>query len=108
MANRSYLEWAQRFGFVGSTAPIVLPLYSEPMQKFRLAAQGHGPVQPPERHRARVEQYFDPLPLWYEPFEHALTSPTTSPPNALPKRPIFSYHPRGSQPPTPQRQRSGQ
>ncbi|MCR6663232.1 MAG: molybdopterin-dependent oxidoreductase [Luteimonas sp.] len=47
MANRGYLEWAQRFGFVGSTDPIVLQLYAEPLQKFRLAAQGHGERQPP-------------------------------------------------------------
>src|SRR3546814_3674791 len=41
MANRGYLEWAQRFGFVVSTAPIVLQLYSEPMQKFRLRSEEH-------------------------------------------------------------------
>ncbi|WP_344759636.1 molybdopterin oxidoreductase family protein [Luteimonas lutimaris] len=71
MANRGYLEWAQKLGFVGSTAPIVLQLYSEPLQKFRLAAQGHGAYQPPAEHRARVATYFDPLPIWYEPFESA-------------------------------------
>jgi anaerobic selenocysteine-containing dehydrogenase len=97
MANRGYLEWAQRFGFVGSIAPIVLQLYSEPLQKFRLAAQGHGPVQPPEQHRARVEQYFDPLPLWYEPFEHDQTSRDTYPLNAVTQRPMFMYHAWGSQ-----------
>ncbi|WP_283254644.1 molybdopterin oxidoreductase family protein [Luteimonas galliterrae] len=71
MANRSYLEWAQRFGFVGSTEPIVLQLYSETLQKFRLAAQGHGAAQPPDEQRDRVATYFDPLPIWYEPFEGA-------------------------------------
>ncbi|HJR73984.1 MAG TPA: molybdopterin oxidoreductase family protein [Luteimonas sp.] len=69
MANRGYLEWAQRFGFVGSTQPIVLQLYSETLQKFRLAAQGHGATLPPVEHRERVATYFDPLPIWYEPFE---------------------------------------
>ena len=69
MANRDYLQWAQRFGFVPNDAPIVLQLYSETLQKFRLAAQGHGPHQPPEQHRQRVAAYFDPLPIWYEPFE---------------------------------------
>jgi sulfite dehydrogenase (quinone) subunit SoeA len=48
---------------------VVLQLYSETLQKFRLAAQGHGPHQPPDAHRERVATYFDPLPLWYEPFE---------------------------------------
>ncbi|MDQ3056927.1 MAG: molybdopterin oxidoreductase family protein [Pseudomonadota bacterium] len=71
MANRGYLEWAQRFGFIGGTEPIVLQLYSETLQKFRLAAQGHGALQPPREHRERVATYFDPLPLWYEPFEGA-------------------------------------
>ncbi|WP_342316762.1 molybdopterin oxidoreductase family protein [Lysobacter sp. FW306-1B-D06B] len=71
MANRGYLDWAQRMGFLGHADPIVLQLYSETLQKFRLAAQGHGAVQPPEQHRERVATYFDPLPIWYEPFEGA-------------------------------------
>ncbi|MCY7355796.1 MAG: molybdopterin oxidoreductase family protein [Lysobacter sp.] len=71
MANRGYLEWAHRFGFIGGTEPIVLQLYSETLQKFRLAAQGHGALQPPPEHRERVATYFDPLPFWYEPFEGA-------------------------------------
>ncbi len=66
MANRDYLTWAKSLGFVGSTAPIVLELYSERLQTFRLAAQGHGAQQPPERDRERVARYFDPLPFWYE------------------------------------------
>ncbi|HEX7129733.1 MAG TPA: molybdopterin-dependent oxidoreductase, partial [Rhodanobacteraceae bacterium] len=57
-ANRDYLQWAQRMGFVGSTEPITLQLYCETLQRFRLAAQGHGAVQPPQRERARVEKYF--------------------------------------------------
>jgi anaerobic selenocysteine-containing dehydrogenase len=97
MANRGYLEWAQRFGFAGSTEPIVLQLYSEPLQKFRLAAQGHGPVQPPERDRARVARYFDPLPIWYEPFEHDQVSREAFPLNAVTQRPMFMYHAWGSQ-----------
>lgn len=71
MANRDYLQWARGFGFIAGDTPIVLQLYSETLQKFRLAAQGHGALQPPEAHRARVATYFDPLPIWYEPFEGA-------------------------------------
>ena len=74
MANRGYLEWAQKMGFLAGTAPITLQLYSETLQKFRLAAQGFGEQQPPEQHRERVATYFDPLPIWYEPFEHAQLS----------------------------------
>jgi len=97
MANRGYLEWAQRLGYVGSTDPIVLQLYSETLQKFRLAAQGHGEHQPPAQHRERVATYFDPLPIWYEPFEHDQTSREAFPLNAVTQRPMFMYHSWGSQ-----------
>ena len=65
MANRDYLEWAQSMGFVASTEPITMQLYCEALQRFRLAAQGHGTVQPPDSERARVARYFDPVPMWY-------------------------------------------
>ena len=65
MANRDYLQWAKSLGFVGSTDAIVLEMYSERLQTFRLAALGHGAHQPPERERERVARYFDPLPFWY-------------------------------------------
>ncbi|WHZ20330.1 MAG: Sulfite dehydrogenase (quinone), molybdopterin-containing subunit SoeA [Rhodanobacteraceae bacterium] len=64
-ANRDYLAWAQSMGFVGSTEPVTLQLYCEVLQRFRLAAQGHGAVQPPESERVRVARYFDPVPMWY-------------------------------------------
>ena len=97
MANRDYLRWAQGFGFVPNDAPIVLQLYSEALQKFRLAAQGHGAQQPPAEHRERVATYFDPLPVWYEPFEHDQTSREAFPLNAVTQRPMFMYHAWGSQ-----------
>ncbi len=97
MANRDYLQWAHRFGFIATTAPVVLELYSETLQKFRLAAQGHGAQQPPDEHRERVATYFDPLPMWYEPFEGAQTSSETFPLSALTQRPMFMYHAWGSQ-----------
>ena len=61
-ANRDYLDWAVTKGFLASDVPLIFQLYSEPMQKFRLSAQGHGARQPPQVHRARIERYFDPLP----------------------------------------------
>jgi sulfite dehydrogenase (quinone) subunit SoeA len=119
MANRDYLEWAKALGFVGSTAPVVMQFYAESLQKFRLAAQGHGAAQPPERDRARVARYFDPLPFWYASLEENNAtglSPSTlagesgdegSPPqaassrdyplNAITQRPMFMYHAWGSQ-----------
>ncbi len=97
MANRDYLQWAHRFGFIATTEPIVLQLYSETLQKFRLAAQGHGALQPPDEHRERVATYFDPLPLWYEPFESAQTNGEALPLSAITQRPMFMYHAWGSQ-----------
>ncbi|QWF16426.1 molybdopterin oxidoreductase family protein [Lysobacter capsici] len=99
MANRGYLDWAQKMGFLGHADPIVLQLYSETMQKFRLAAQGHGAKQPPAEHRERVATYFDPLPIWYEPFEGAQIADgaTRFPLSAVTQRPMFMYHAWGSQ-----------
>ena len=97
MANRDYLQWAQRMGFVPNDAPIVLQLYSETLQKFRLAAQGHGALQPPPEHRERVATYFDPLPIWYEPFEGEQVDGRTFPLSAITQRPMFMYHAWGSQ-----------
>ena len=78
MANRDYLNWAKSLGFVGSTDAIVLEIYSERLQQFRLAALGHGTHQPPERDRARVARYFDPLPFWYESLETDASLPSSS------------------------------
>ncbi len=97
MANRDYLEWAKTMGFIASSEPIVLQLYSETLQKFRLAAEGFGTVQPPEAERERVRRYFDPLPFWYAPFEHTQTDSTEFPLHALTQRPPFMYHAWGSQ-----------
>jgi sulfite dehydrogenase (quinone) subunit SoeA len=97
MSNRDYLQWAQRMGFLGAADPIVLQLYSETLQKFRLAAQGHGLLQPPAQHRGRVERYFDPLPIWYPPFEEAAVDADAFPLHAITQRPMFMYHAWGSQ-----------
>jgi anaerobic selenocysteine-containing dehydrogenase len=95
MANRGYLDWAQKMGFLGGPQPIVLQLYSETLQKFRLAARGHGPNVPPPEHRERVATYFDPLPIWYEPFEHSQVADADDhdfPLSAITQRPMFMYH----------------
>ncbi len=97
MANREYLEWSARMGFIARPEPIVLQLYSETMQKFRLAAQGHGEHRPPAQHRERVAAYFDPLPIWYEPFEQTQIDREAFPLSAITQRPMFMYHAWGSQ-----------
>jgi len=96
-ANKAYLEWAQEMGFIDEAKPVVLQLYSEVLQKFRLAALGHGAVQPPERHRARIAAHFDPLPVWYVPFEEAAVDATSFPLHAVTQRPMPLYHSWGSQ-----------
>lgn len=97
MSNRAYLDWAHGMGFIGAADPIPMQLYAEPLQKFRLAAQGHGRRQPPEALRERVETYFDPLPIWYEPFEAAQVDLDAYPLHAITQRPMFMYHAWGSQ-----------
>jgi sulfite dehydrogenase (quinone) subunit SoeA len=96
-ANKGYLESAVRLGLIDHPQQIVLQLYSEPLQKFRLAAQGHGAVQPPERDRERVATYFDPLPIWYMPFEEEAVEGEAYPMHALTQRPMPMYHSWGSQ-----------
>ncbi|HET7222800.1 MAG TPA: molybdopterin-dependent oxidoreductase, partial [Rhodanobacteraceae bacterium] len=110
MANRDYLQWAQSMGFVASAEPVTMQLYCEVLQRFRLAAQGHGPVRPPESERARVARYFDPVPFWYDKVEplpplagEGNSGETTKkregnfPLSAITQRPMFMYHAWGSQ-----------
>ena len=96
-ANKDYLDYAAGMGFIAEAAPVVMQLYSEPLQKFRLAAQGHGPRQPAEHQRARIEQYFDPLPFWYPPFEEEVADGRDFPLHAVTQRPMAMYHSWGSQ-----------
>ena len=96
-ANQAYLAFAKSVGFIGSTDPIIFQLYSEPLQKFRLAARGHGAIQPPDSHRSRIERYFDPLPFWYAPFEGTLIDERAYPMHAITQRPMAMYHSWGSQ-----------
>jgi anaerobic selenocysteine-containing dehydrogenase len=96
--NKGYLHWARAHGLTRYAEPIVLNLYSEVLQRFRLAAQGKRPGrQPPERLRRRVETYFDPLPFYYEPLETRLTDTQRYPLNALTQRPMAMYHSWDSQ-----------
>jgi sulfite dehydrogenase (quinone) subunit SoeA len=95
--NWDYLDWATFFGFMGRPEPIIHQLYSEPLQKFRLAAEGHGAKLPPAGHRARIATYFDPIPFWYPPFEGEMVSGAEFPMHAITQRPMAMYHSWGSQ-----------
>lgn len=98
-ANKDYLEWAKKVGFNGSDGPIVMEIYSETVQKFRLAGQGlyDGPnaVEPEDKHR--LSTYFDPLPNWYVPLEEQRVDNDKFPFHAVNQRPMFMYHSWDSQ-----------
>ncbi|MBN9278029.1 MAG: molybdopterin oxidoreductase family protein, partial [Hyphomicrobium sp.] len=96
-ANKEYLDWAASVGFRAADAKMTFQLYCEPLQAFRLAAEGHGPVQPPESHRERIAKYFDPLPFWYQPFEGTMVDTDKFPMHAITQRPMHMYHSWGSQ-----------
>ena len=66
------------------------------MQKFRLAAQGFGAVQPPDSMRRRIETYFDPLPIWYPPLEGAAVEDGAFPLHAVTQRPMAMYQSGGA------------
>ncbi len=91
-ANAAYLAEAHRMGLIPNTAQIVMQLYSEPLQRFRLAADGHGPVQPPEDRRAAIRAAFDPLPAWYPPREQTMIEAAAYPLHAITQRPMAMYH----------------
>ncbi|MGC8468258.1 MAG: molybdopterin dinucleotide binding domain-containing protein, partial [Acidithiobacillus sp.] len=86
-------------GFVGKVEPIIMQIYSEPMQKFRLAGQGlyDGPQPKDPADRERLAKYFDPLPMWYEPLEQQRVDDEEYPFFALTQRPMFMYHSWDSQ-----------
>ena len=92
--NMAYQDWAVSMSFFDSPQPYLFPLYSEPMRRFQLAAEGHGFVQPPEHLRAQLKLSMDPLPLWYPPFGDAAQG---FPLHALTQRPMAMYHSWGSQ-----------
>ncbi|QCP48649.1 formate dehydrogenase [Trinickia violacea] len=96
--NGPYLKWAVENGFRKFDTPIVIQLYSDVLQKFRLAARGKTTGrQPPDHLRARIERYFDPLPFYYPPLENAATDTARYPLAAITQRPMAMYHSWDSQ-----------
>ena len=92
--NRAYQDWAVDLGLFDSPQPYLFQLYSEPMRKFQLAAEGHGERQPPEHLRQRIKDTMSPLPIWYETDQQGNKGFTV---NALTQRPMAMYHSWGSQ-----------
>jgi len=96
--NKGYLHWARAHGLTRYAEPILINLYSEVLQRFRLAAQGKWRgKQPPDRLRRRIETHFTPLPFYSEPLESRLVDSHEYPLNALTQRPMAMYHSWDSQ-----------
>ncbi len=97
-ANRDYLELARVAGFNPTADPIIMELYCEPLQKFRLAGQGlyDGPQPPKAADRDRLARYFDPLPFYYYNLDGDAKDKTYRF-NALTQRPMSMYHSWDSQ-----------
>ena len=96
-ANAAYQDFAIEMGFYDAPQPYVFQIYSEVLQKFCLAAEGHGDIQPPDHHRERIARCFTPLPSWYAPFEGDAVDEEAFPLHALTQRPMAMYHSWGSQ-----------
>ncbi|CUH50506.1 molybdopterin oxidoreductase family protein [Ruegeria atlantica] len=92
--NAAYQDWAVGMGIYDSPQPYLFQLYSEPMRKFQLAAEGHGERQPPEHLRERIKETLDPMPIWYETDQTGNEGFTV---NALTQRPMAMYHSWGTQ-----------
>ena len=96
--NRGYMEWAQRARIRRYGDPVIIHLYSEVLQRFRMAAEGRRPGrQPPQALRQRVATYFDPLPFHYAPLELQATDSRKYPLAAITQRPMAMYHSWDSQ-----------
>ena len=103
-ANKDYLEFAEKHALFGTPpVQVVLQMYSEPLQNFRLAGQGlyDGPQPPLAADCTRLATYFDPLPFWYPPLEGAReyasadgvrTVADDFPLHAITQRPMMMYH----------------
>ncbi len=96
--NRDYLAWAKGNGLARSDQPIVIHLYSELLQGFRLAAEGKRPGRrPPDHLKARIATFFDPLPFFHESLEAQATDLARYPLTAITQRPMAMYHSWDSQ-----------
>jgi anaerobic selenocysteine-containing dehydrogenase len=93
--NAAYQDWAVAMSFFDSPQPYLFSVYSEPMRRFQLAAEGQGWAQPPDHLRARLRLAMDPLPVWYPPFGDEVGE--GYPLHAITQRPMAMYHAWGSQ-----------
>jgi len=96
--NRGYLDFSKANALRQKNDPIMIAIYSDILQKFRLAAKGQRPgSSPPEHLKSRILKYFNPLPFWYPPLEDEVTDLEKYSLNAITQRPMAMYHSWDSQ-----------
>lgn len=89
--NRAYQDWAVETSFYDTPQPYLFNIWSEPMRRFQMAAEGLGQIQPPDHLRPQLIKAMDPLPRWYPSTDAAY------PIHALTQRPMDMYHSWGTQ-----------
>ncbi|MBD0865439.1 MAG: molybdopterin oxidoreductase family protein [Rhodobacteraceae bacterium] len=92
--NTAYQDWAVNLGLYDSPQPYLFQLYCEPLRRFQLAAEGHGPRQPPEHLKSRFREQLTPLPICDKTNQ---TGNDDFPITALTQRPMAMYHSWGTQ-----------
>ena len=92
--NMAYQDWAVETGLFDAPTPYIFTMWSEPLRRFQLAAEGKHRLSPPEHLKARIKKTMSPLPEWYAPFADADDSFDI---HALTQRPMAMYHSWGSQ-----------
>ncbi len=97
--NQGYLNWAMDHKLIRRNDPIIMKIYSEVMQRFRLAAKGSRKGRQPGRQqdRDRIMKYFDPIAAWYPPLEDAVVDGKKYNIHAITQRPMPMYHSWDSQ-----------
>ena len=93
--NAGYQDWAVGIGLFDAPQPYLFQLWSEPLRRFQLAAEGKRDPQPPEGRREALHAQMDPLPTWWDCSEP--NDAGDYPLHALTQRPAAMYHSWGSQ-----------
>ena len=96
-SNKAWQDWAVEMGLQDKPIENIFQLYLEPLRKFQLCAEGKMEPQPPDTHRERIKDCFEPFPTWYAPFEGEAVDADEFPIHALTQRPAAMYHSWGSQ-----------
>ena len=96
--NRAYLARARELGLLDTAAPITLHLYAETLQRFRLAAEGHGAVAAARTATASASAPISTRCRSGTSRSSRRRSPTADfPLHAITQRPMPMYHSWGSQ-----------